>query len=211
MQTHIRSFILSLASLTVTSLTVMMPAQAASLTWTLQNAVFEDGGTLTGSFDYDAEANTYSNVNIAVSSGSILDNFVYQTSSRCTQTSTTTCIADFWGQTPGEVLVDVLDQSYKSGIKGWLFLSFAQALTNAGGVVPLDNSGEQWIRTEGGDTHRSGMRTVVAGEVVTQPASAAVPEPTTMAGLALAGSGLATLRRRKATITNSQPADEPSS
>ena len=33
------------------------PAPATFLTWTLQDVVFADGGTATGSFDFDAETN----------------------------------------------------------------------------------------------------------------------------------------------------------
>jgi hypothetical protein len=37
---------------------------AAPLTWTLTNVIYDDGGIVTGSFDYDAETDIYSNVSI---------------------------------------------------------------------------------------------------------------------------------------------------
>jgi hypothetical protein len=37
-----------------------------ALTWNLNNVTFADGGTATGSFDYDTATNTYSNINITV-------------------------------------------------------------------------------------------------------------------------------------------------
>lgn len=199
MQLQLHSFIISLASLAVITISITMPAQAASLTWSVQNAVFEDGSTLTGTFDYDADTNTYSNVNIAVSSG-ILNNFVYQ-GSTCSQTPGVehTCIADK-SQSPDQFLIGVFNHNYypvDSGMKGYLFLAFMEKLTNAGGTVPITNAGELWFAPEGGDTHRSGLRTVARGQVSSQAPGAAVPEPTTMAGFGLASAGLAYLRRRR--------------
>ncbi|MBF2097123.1 MAG: hypothetical protein IGQ88_01935 [Gloeomargaritaceae cyanobacterium C42_A2020_066] len=42
------------------------PAAAISLTWTLSGFNFVDGTTAVGSFDYDADTNTYSNISIIV-------------------------------------------------------------------------------------------------------------------------------------------------
>jgi len=39
-------------------------AQAAPVTWTINNAAMNDGGVVTGSFDYDAVTDVMSNVNI---------------------------------------------------------------------------------------------------------------------------------------------------
>ncbi|MDB4307753.1 VPLPA-CTERM sorting domain-containing protein [Gammaproteobacteria bacterium] len=41
-----------------------MPVLAVPVTWTLNNVVYDDGGIVTGSFDYDAEFEFYSNINI---------------------------------------------------------------------------------------------------------------------------------------------------
>jgi len=53
------------------------PSSADALTWTLNNVIFNStlvpnstgGAVATGSFDYDASINTYSNVNILLSNG----------------------------------------------------------------------------------------------------------------------------------------------
>ncbi|MEM6681223.1 MAG: VPLPA-CTERM sorting domain-containing protein [Pseudomonadota bacterium] len=58
MKTLAKTIILSLALCTASQ------ANAASITWTLQDVTFNDGGVATGSFDYDALRNTYSNINI---------------------------------------------------------------------------------------------------------------------------------------------------
>ncbi len=53
---------------------VAAPAQAISVTWTFQNALFSDNTTLNGSFDYDAEiggAGGYSNINLATQDGAL--------------------------------------------------------------------------------------------------------------------------------------------
>jgi hypothetical protein len=48
----------------------MVPvASADGVTWTLENLNFDDGGTATGSFVYDATTNTYSDINIVTSTG----------------------------------------------------------------------------------------------------------------------------------------------
>ncbi|MBD2208476.1 hypothetical protein H6G27_01150 [Nostoc linckia FACHB-104] len=53
---------------------------AHALTWTLNNVTFADGATATGTFDYDAVSNTYSNLNITLSSGTIYSSSSFNTS-----------------------------------------------------------------------------------------------------------------------------------
>ena len=48
-----------LAVLAASTLVIAASANAAPVTWTLQNWVFDDGGTASGSFDFDASTNTY--------------------------------------------------------------------------------------------------------------------------------------------------------
>lgn len=52
-------------------------ASAAPLVWTLQGVTFTDGGTASGSFMYDAATNTYSNVNITTTAGSVRTGATY--------------------------------------------------------------------------------------------------------------------------------------
>ncbi len=213
MQTYTRPLIISLAALAIAGISIAPPARAASLTWSVQDAVFEDGGTLTGSFDYDAETRTYSNVNLAVSGG-LLDNFLYQ-GAPCgvTPTAGRTCLPDR-SQSPDQFLIEVFAQSGytdSAGVKGWLFLGFLQNLTTTGGTVPIFNSGELWYKPQGSDTHRFGQRAIVQGKVVAQTPGTAVPEPMSMVGLALAGAGLACVRRYKSKTASSQSTDSEAS
>lgn len=46
-------------------------AEASPVQWTLTDVLFEDGGTATGSFIYDADTNAYSGINITVTDGSL--------------------------------------------------------------------------------------------------------------------------------------------
>ncbi len=59
-------------------LVVMVPiASADSVTWTLNNLVFSDGATATGSFVYDASTNTLSDINVVTSSGVLFTGATY--------------------------------------------------------------------------------------------------------------------------------------
>ena len=53
----------------VCALFLTVSASAQPLTWYIQGLTFDDGGTGSGSFNYDATTNTYSNVNILTTSG----------------------------------------------------------------------------------------------------------------------------------------------
>lgn len=52
-------------------------AKAVPVMWTLQGVTLTDGGTVTGSFTYDAASNTYSNVNIITTTGSARSGATY--------------------------------------------------------------------------------------------------------------------------------------
>jgi uncharacterized protein (TIGR03437 family) len=59
---------------------IVLSAAAAlcdPVTWTLYNATFNDGGTATGYFVFDADTDTFSNWNIVASAGSTLPAFTY--------------------------------------------------------------------------------------------------------------------------------------
>jgi hypothetical protein len=51
---------------------------AASVKWELTDVVFDDGGTASGSFTYDADSNVYSNISIVTTLGSIHGGAEYQ-------------------------------------------------------------------------------------------------------------------------------------
>jgi hypothetical protein len=54
----------SLTALVLASLLAAGTAHAVPLTWTLQNVTFDDGGSANGSFDFDADTTSYSNIMI---------------------------------------------------------------------------------------------------------------------------------------------------
>lgn len=52
-------------------------AQAVPVTWTLQNWTFNDGGSASGSFVYDADTNVFSDMFIATTNGSARTGAIY--------------------------------------------------------------------------------------------------------------------------------------
>jgi hypothetical protein len=114
---------------------------SASLTWTLGDVTFDDGATATGSFDYDAGTNTYSNIAITVSGftnapvygplGS--DPFTY-TNPVVLESFSTDSELIFIQQlsTPGSGS-DCVDSCQRQ-----MIMSFATSLTSLGGTVAID-------------------------------------------------------------------------
>ncbi len=161
-------------------------AQAAPITWNLSNVGFADGGTASGSFQYDADTGSYSNIAI-----------------------TTTQVASF-GATygtpnpvnPGNaslllVIADLPPLAIDLTGTPALALSFTSPLTNLGGTSDIIS------RSLGGFSFEStcslascsvvsgSTRDVVSGQVTTN-----VPAPATAALLSLALVGGALARRR---------------
>ena len=64
-------------------------ASATPLLWTLNGLVFDDGGTASGSFVYDADSHHFSAINLATTAGSILPGatFHYVCTSPCVATT----------------------------------------------------------------------------------------------------------------------------
>ena len=52
-------------------LLVAAAANAQPVTWYIQGVTFSDGGTASGSFNYDAATNSYSQVHITTTPGSV--------------------------------------------------------------------------------------------------------------------------------------------
>ncbi|MGI9318020.1 MAG: VPLPA-CTERM sorting domain-containing protein [bacterium] len=99
---------------------------SAPVTWTLSDVGFADGATYTGSFDYDADTNTYSNIEIYEPSfGS-----EYWSAISVEHFGTT------FNSGPGSLYLSGSDYFVDSF--GVLFLNFTEPLTNAGGTVFLD-------------------------------------------------------------------------
>ncbi|MEM1141606.1 MAG: hypothetical protein AAGI88_03395 [Pseudomonadota bacterium] len=146
-------------------------AQAGPITWNLIDVFFDDGSEATGSFDFDADIERYSNINIV------------------------TPFATYRAPNPASpgnasILIAVIDESL-TDFTGTpvLALSFESPLSHIGGEINLDTSAI--ARSEGicPDIQCSGsdpVRSVISGQV-----SASVPAPSTLLlsclGLAIIG------------------------
>jgi hypothetical protein len=110
---------LRLAAL-LTAALLALPAQAAPLVWTFDNAVFEDGGIATGSFVFDADTGSFSAVNVTTTAGTLASGATY--TDRVFGDATTAGLVTGSGDLTGTPL---------------LGLAFLPPLTNAGGFVAL--------------------------------------------------------------------------
>ncbi|QLE55738.1 hypothetical protein [Nostoc sp. TCL26-01] len=110
-------------------------AFAASLTWTLQNVTFSDGGTATGTFDYDATTGVYTNWNISVSGGDTpnLTAFTYNPTSSNPSYSPSIPSLELSSN-------ELSDFDTNGSRQRQLRLPFLTLLTDAGGTISLDSS-----------------------------------------------------------------------
>lgn len=152
------------------ALPLVLPA--STVFWTLQSVSFSDGGTASGTFNYDADTNTFSAINITTAGGSVLPGDTY----------TFLCGGDIncSGVAPNSGQALFLDSDPAStnlnGLTG-LFLQFTpSALTDAGGVNSISGSE---ITCSGSDcnTPTTPSRDIVSGAVSGQ---APVPEPSSL-------------------------------
>lgn len=202
--------LLNAAVLTLVASTFVESAQAASLRWSFQNIVFNDGGTLSGSFNYDADTNTYSNINIHVS-GSVdspgrlfsFQPFTYQTSVPCSSSpeSNWSCTYDDFNNSTRLQMEHYWSPTLPDRS---IALHFSQPLTNAGGIITLLGVYESYRDAQiprGADDDIVWARELKpeqVGQIVGQPPISSVPEPSSVTGLVLAGIiGTAQLLRSK--------------
>jgi hypothetical protein len=153
-------------------------AHASPITWTVNNAVFDDQTTLTGTFSYDAVTDVYQTVNLTVEAGGIFPAYNYHNGGP----------DPFFIGNHSNVFVDFVafPPSFPSG--RYIRLSFASPLTGAGGTVSLLLGGLSW------ECDNCATRRLIVSGSVTAPSVAAVPEPAT---LTLVGLGLAAVGARR--------------
>ena len=110
------------------ALMVGFQVHAASITWSLNDVIFFDGRTASGTFDFDASSQTYSNVDISTTSGPPVSDFIGNSyisgaGSDSSFTSAATTLTPIGWPT-------IYDASY-------IELQFQFALTNSGGAINL--------------------------------------------------------------------------
>ena len=151
-------------------------ASAVSLVWTLQNAQFTDGGTLTGQFAFDADTLTFGDFAFATTGGAaVFPDFAYTP----TNTAATAGSADQLRFESDTIFNGNPFQSRE------LRLSFVGPLTGSGGTVALTTDSVECFDC-------APFRTLVAGGSVV--AEAEVPAP---AALGLLGSAVLALAARR--------------
>jgi hypothetical protein len=157
-------------------------ANAVPVTWTLEDVVFSDGGTATGSYVYNASTNTLSNIHIVTSA-----NAPFGTT--------------YGVPTPGATLSTLFDtlpsSSNLADLTGSprLIFELLAAMTDAGGTISLDTSyafeAICAVAVCGGAP--AADRMITSGEVTTTPLPAALP----LFAAGLGALGLLRGRRKK--------------
>ena len=76
---HIKSPWTTLACGLAAGLLMSSTASAVTLKWTLVNAVFDDGGVATGSFDYNTVTEAYTDIDVVTTAGSAEPGYTFTT------------------------------------------------------------------------------------------------------------------------------------
>jgi hypothetical protein len=160
------------------------PAAASPVTWQLSNVVFDDGGTLAGTFIFDAATGAYSTIDLSSTAGTTI------TSNRHYGIP--------YPPSPGNssLLIAVANASLPLDGQDALVLTWGADLTDAGittTVLPrtLGFSFEGYVNNGG----LPGLRNVISTGTVAAVTS--VPEPGTLALAVLALTAVAAQRRCK--------------
>jgi hypothetical protein len=157
-------------------------ANAVPVAWTLDNVIFNDGGTALGSFTYDADLNSYTAIAITTTAGTAAPGYTY------------------FGQQTGNVTASQLvallfDTPTPFMGQNALLLRYVNPLTNAGGTVALVPGTVVGPITQG--SGESGYFTGPIREVVSGTLSATVVPLPPAAALFLSAAALLTGIRRR--------------
>jgi len=164
------------------NLTAFGAASANPVTWTLQDWVFDDGGTASGSFVFDADTGVYSSINIITTAGSTLSGDSYGVP-----------FPPYGGNE--EIMLAVPEAL--ADLTGSLVLAvtWADLLTNAGGSVYADlmeSLVAEFICLDATCFKVDSARFLVSGFITSE-----VPLPAALPLFAAGLAGVASLRRRK--------------
>lgn len=173
----------SLAAIAVSTMMFTTASHAAPVTWTLQNWMFNDGGTASGSFVFDAGTSAYSNVSVQSTDGTVRTGASYALPNPASSGNST-----FAAWVTG-LLADFTNTPV-------IAVNWASALTDAGGTVGVDLAGfhgEFACADVICSAATSPTRLLVSGAVTT----AAVPLPATLPLVGLALLLLGAVRRHR--------------
>ena len=138
-------------------------AVATPRTWYISNGTFDDGGTYSGSFVYDAATNTYSSINLQTAGGT-----VWYASAFTALDAPFTSNASFLYLLPASGQATYLNGPI-------LYFAFSAPLPDANGTVS-PSGGEGLCVTAACDTFSSGRRRSIATGTISTTAPS--PPPT---------------------------------
>jgi hypothetical protein len=191
----VRSRKSTFASLLVAMTCLPVAAEAVPITWHLSDVRYDDGGTASGSFTYDAALSLYSAISVTTTAGSVLPGASYFDQ------------LPLWTSNASKAHFTVPDPDLGDFDPAVRF-EFASAMTDEGGTIDLlvgpifdviRYSPEGWYYGVNNSSSPVGtlawQRFAVSGFITSQPA--AVPEPGTLALFGVGLGALTILRRRR--------------
>jgi hypothetical protein len=162
-----------------------LASAATVVTWTVINAAFNDGGTLSGSFGYDATSDTYSSIALTTTGGTIRSGAQYDTFNNCCGPEGPAFLL-FITNAPGDLTGTPV-----------LSIDLLAPMTIVGGTIGFDLAGayfsENSCANAGCNNAANPIRDLVSGSITT---GSPVPEPGTFLLTAPFGALAFLLRRR---------------